>query len=39
MARDYTAVPWEYLDEMEELTDEEFGRLIRALLLYSQRGR
>lgn len=38
MARDYTAVPWEYLDEMEELTDEEFGRLIRSLLKYSQSG-
>lgn len=38
MARDYTAVPWEYLDEMDELTDEEFGRLIRALLRYSRNG-
>lgn len=38
MARDYTAVPWEYLDEMEELTDEEFGRLIRQLLRYSRSG-
>lgn len=38
MARDYTAVPWEYLDEMEELSDEEFGRLIRGLLLYSRSG-
>lgn len=34
----YTAVPHTYLDECEELTDEEFGRLMRALLRYSMRG-
>lgn len=38
MARDYTAVPHEYLDEMGELSDEEFGRLMRILLKYSQTG-
>lgn len=38
MARDYAAVPHEYLEEMEQLTDEEFGRLIRALLKYSRDG-
>lgn len=36
--RNYAAVPHEYLDEMEELTDEEFGRLVRALLRYSMTG-
>ena len=34
----YVAVPYEYREEMEELTDEEFGRLIRALMLYSEKG-
>lgn len=38
MGRKYTAVPHEYLEEMEELTDEEFGRLIRGLLHYSMTG-
>lgn len=38
MAKDYTAVPLEYLDEMQDLTDEEFGRLMRILLTYSQTG-
>lgn len=35
MARNYAALPHEYFGEMAELTDEEFGRLCRALLRYS----
>lgn len=38
MKRTYAAVPYEYYEEMDELTDEEFGRLIRALLRYSMTG-
>ena len=38
MARNYAAVPYEYLEEMEQLSDEEFGRLVRALLIYSRDG-
>lgn len=38
MARDYAALPYEYLEEMEELGDAEFGRLCRALLEYSMTG-
>ena len=38
MSRDYTAVPHEYLEEMDILSDAEFGRLIRALLEYSMTG-
>lgn len=38
MARNYVAVPYEYLEEMEPLTDEEFGRLMRDLIAYSQTG-
>lgn len=38
MARDYAAVPHEYLEEMAELDDAEFGRLTRALLQYSRTG-
>ncbi len=38
MARTYAAVPHEYYEEMADLTDEEFGRLIRALLRYSMTG-
>ena len=38
MSRNYAAVPHEYLEEMSELTDEEFGRLMRGLLLYSREG-
>lgn len=38
MSRDYTAVPHEYLEEMDYLSDAEFGRLIRALLAYSMTG-
>lgn len=36
--RDYAAVPHEYYEEMADLTDEEWGRLIRALLRYSIHG-
>ena len=36
--RTYAAVPHEYYEEMADLTDEEFGRLIRALLKYSMTG-
>lgn len=38
MARNYAALPHEYLEEMEELSDEEFGRLIRGLISYSRSG-
>ena len=36
--RTYTAVPHEYLEEMQNLTDEEFGRLIRGLIRFSMAG-
>ena len=36
--REYAPLPYEYLDEMEELNDAEFGRLARALLKYSMTG-
>ena len=38
MERDHLALPYEYLSEMEELTDEEFGQLVRALMKYSMNG-
>ena len=38
MPREYVPVPIEYLSEMEPLTDENFGRLIRALLRYGSDG-
>lgn len=38
MARNYAALPYEYLEEMEQLNDAEFGRLTRALLAYSMTG-
>jgi len=38
MARNYAALPHEYLEEMEALNDAEFGRLARALLVYSMTG-
>lgn len=38
MARNYAALPHEYLEEMEMLSDAEFGRLCRALLKYSMTG-
>ena len=34
----YTAVPFAYLEEMEGLTDTEFGHLMRGLLRYSRDG-
>lgn len=36
--RDYAAVPFEYLEEMDVLSDAEFGRLVRSLLVYSKEG-
>ena len=38
MARDYTPIPFEFLDELDGLTDEEYGRLIRAMQAYSIDG-
>ena len=38
MARNYAALFHEYLEEMADLTDAEFGRLARALLVYSRTG-
>lgn len=38
MARDYTPIPFEFLEEMDCLSDEEYGRLIRAAQAYSIRG-
>lgn len=38
MARDYTALPHEYLEELDCLSDAEYGRLIRALQQYSITG-
>lgn len=35
MGRDYAALPHEYYEEMADLTDEEWGRLTRALLKFS----
>lgn len=39
MARNYAALLHEYLDEMDILSDAEFGRLCRALLRYSMDGK
>lgn len=39
MARNYAALPHEYLEEMDALSDAEFGRLCRALLRYSMTGK
>lgn len=39
MARDYAALPHKYLEEMDTLSDAEFGRLCRALLQYSMDGK
>lgn len=36
--REYTALPFEYLEEMDVLSDAEYGRLIRALQEYSMSG-
>lgn len=38
MSREYTAVPHEYLEEMDCLSDAEYGRLIRGLQMYSITG-
>ncbi len=38
MARDYTALPHEYLEELDCLSDAEYGRLVRALQSYSITG-
>lgn len=38
MARNYVALPFEYLEEFEDLTYEEVGRLVCALLHYSATG-
>lgn len=39
MARNYAPLPHEYLEEMDTLSDAEFGRLCRALLQYSMAGK
>ena len=39
MARNYAALLHEYLEEMDILSDAEFGRLCRALLVYSADGK
>ena len=38
MPSEYVPIPIEYLAEMDSLTDEDFGRLIRALLRYGSDG-
>ena len=38
MKRDYVPLPLEYLEEMAPLSGEDFGQLIRALLLYAKDG-
>lgn len=38
MERDYTPIPNEWGEEMEELSDEEFGRLVRACMRYCESG-
>lgn len=38
MAREYTPLPFEFLEEMDLLSDEEYGRLIRAMQIYSITG-
>ncbi|MCD7754089.1 MAG: hypothetical protein LUH41_06070 [Clostridiales bacterium] len=38
MTKNYAALPYEYLEEMEALSDEEFGQLCRGLLRYSMEG-
>lgn len=38
MAREYFCAYHSYLGAMEQLTDEERGRLFTALLIYSQTG-
>lgn len=38
MIRDYTPLPFEYLDELDCLSDAEYGRLIRGLQMYGMTG-
>ena len=38
MAREYVPVAFDYLEEMEPLSDADFGRLMRALILYARDG-
>lgn len=38
MAREYTPIPFEFLEELDGLSDEEYGRLIRAMQVYSISG-
>lgn len=38
MARNYAALPHAYLEEMDALSDAEFGRLCRSLLQFSMSG-
>ena len=38
MSKNYAALPYDYLEEMDALNDAEFGRLTRALLVYSMTG-
>lgn len=38
MARNYAAIPYDYLEEMADLNDAEFGRLVRAVLIYGSTG-
>lgn len=39
MPREYTPLPFEYYEEMQDLTNEEFGELVRALILYARDGK
>ena len=36
--REYAALPHNYIESLDRLTDEEFGRLMRALIRYSMTG-
>lgn len=38
MAMNFVYLPYDYLEEMAMLTDEEFGRLTRGMLAYAQTG-
>lgn len=38
MNRDYTPLPFEYLEELDCLSDAEYGRLIRGLQMYGMTG-
>lgn len=35
MAREYTPLPFEFLEELDCLSDAEYGRLVRAMQRYS----